>query len=68
MVRFYRSSGSIEHLSSVVGERDMNDHEYTVKTTFNPSRVLITQEAAPVAEWMRSLIFGALNHSIISPL
>ena len=25
-------------------------------------------EAAPVAEWVRSLYFSALNHSIISPL
>ena len=24
--------------------------------------------AAPVAEWVRSLFFSALNHSIISPL
>ena len=24
--------------------------------------------AAPVAEWVRSLYFSALNHSIISPL
>ena len=25
-------------------------------------------DAAPVAEWVRSLNFSALNHSIISPL
>ena len=27
-----------------------------------------SQLAAPVAEWVRSLYFSALNHSIISPL
>ena len=29
---------------------------------------LIYMQAAPVAEWVRSLYFSALNHSIISPL
>ena len=28
----------------------------------------ILRKAAPVAEWVRSLYFSALNHSIISPL
>ena len=28
----------------------------------------VLDEAAPVAEWVRSLNFSALNHSIISPL
>ena len=30
--------------------------------------LLLNSEGGPVAEWVRSLNFSALNHSIISPL
>ena len=32
------------------------------------SGVIFRVEAAPMAEWVRSINFSALNHSIISPL
>ena len=51
--RFYRTEVHVEQAGVVV-----------VKITPNTNGLM----AAPVTEWVRSLKFSALNHSIISPL
>ena len=42
--------------------------EWTKDLYVNPHYQSNLSKTAPVAEWVRSLYFSALNHSIISPL
>ena len=51
----------------VLFPQSMCNHKAVCIYTY-PKRLSKVSFAAPVAEWVRSLYFSALNHSIISPL
>ena len=49
-------------------ENSAQNRTKLVDIHINIVKTLIVIGAVPVAEWVRSLYFSALNHSIISPL
>ena len=62
---------------SVIPRFTLNAHEWLLlpHLKYEPGAAMVNNDlghahnsAAPVAEWVRSLNFSALNHSIISPL